>query len=274
MNKIGYMQGRLSPLVNGKIQAFPWDHWREEFEIANENGFRMFEWTLDQERLYENPFMTADGQMEIRTLSKQYKVSIPSLTGDCFMQAPFYKVEGNDRELLMQDFQNIVTACSLLGVEFIVVPLVDGGSLENKEQEKSLLDGLNQVENDLEKHSIKIVFESDFPPMRLGNFIERLKPDIYGINYDIGNSAALGFDVTEELQSYGDRILNVHIKDRLLHDTTVPLGEGAADIPKVLRNFKSIGYDGNYILQTARAKDDDHAGVLCRYRDMVEEWMK
>ena len=32
--KIGFMQGRLSSKVNGKIQAFPWESWKEEFEIA------------------------------------------------------------------------------------------------------------------------------------------------------------------------------------------------------------------------------------------------
>ena len=38
--KIGFMQGRLSPLVDGKIQAFPWDCWSEEFSVANENDFK------------------------------------------------------------------------------------------------------------------------------------------------------------------------------------------------------------------------------------------
>ena len=28
------MQGRLSSLVNGHIQAFPWDNWKDEFSLA------------------------------------------------------------------------------------------------------------------------------------------------------------------------------------------------------------------------------------------------
>ena len=63
---IGFLQGRLSPLVNGKIQAFPWDYWQQEFKIASTNGFRIMEWTLDQDRLYDNPLMTTEGQQEIR----------------------------------------------------------------------------------------------------------------------------------------------------------------------------------------------------------------
>ena len=32
-------------------------------------------------------------------------------------------------------------------------------------------------------------------------------------------------------------------------------------------------YAGNYVLQTARASDGDHAGALVRYRDMSVEWL-
>ena len=37
---IGFVLGRLSPLVDGKIQAFPMDHWVNEFKVANENNFQ------------------------------------------------------------------------------------------------------------------------------------------------------------------------------------------------------------------------------------------
>ena len=49
--RIGFMQGRLSALVDGKIQAFPWDEWREEFPRAKALGLGRMEWTIDQERL-------------------------------------------------------------------------------------------------------------------------------------------------------------------------------------------------------------------------------
>ena len=66
----------------------------------------------------------------------------------------------------------------------------------------------------------------------------------------------------------------MHIKDRLLHGTTVPLGSGNANIPKVLKMLNSINYGGNYVLQTARATDTNHEGVLCEYRDQVIKWME
>ena len=120
---------------------------------------------------------------------------------------------------------------------------------------------------------IKIVFESDFPPQKLERFIEKFPSENFGINYDIGNSASLGYNSIEEIEAYGDRILNVHVKDRLLHGDTVPLGHGDADIPGAIKELKVNGYNGNYVLQTARAKDSNHLGVLCKYRDQLVEWI-
>jgi hexulose-6-phosphate isomerase len=92
--RIGFMQGRLSPLVDGKIQAFPWEHWRQEFPISKSLDIHLMEWTLDQDHLYKNPLMTEVGRSEIRVLCSNNKVRIPSLTGDCFMQDPFWKATG------------------------------------------------------------------------------------------------------------------------------------------------------------------------------------
>ena len=45
MIDFGFMQGRLCDQINGQIQAFPWDEWRSEFQIASEIGFYKIEWT-------------------------------------------------------------------------------------------------------------------------------------------------------------------------------------------------------------------------------------
>jgi hexulose-6-phosphate isomerase len=273
MREIGFMQGRLSELVNGKIQAFPWSSWQEEFIVAERNAFQCMEWTLDQNRLHDNPLMTLVGQKEILTLSRRYKVSIPSVTGDCFMQAPFWKAQGAEQKDLQCDFQRIAEASAAVGISIIVVPLVDNGRLDNMEQEDVLVDFLENIIGLLMARNLRVAFESDFTPMELARFIARLDSAIFGINYDIGNSAASGFNPADEIAAYGDRIINVHVKDRLLGGTTVPLGMGSADFKAVFKSLALIRYEGNCILQTARAIDSDHAGLLCRYRDMTIDWL-
>ena len=270
---VGFMQGRLSALFDGRIQAFPWTCWQEEVPIAEQHGFRLIEWTLDQDRLYENPLLTVAGQAEIGALCRRHGVSIPSLTGDCFLQAPFWKARGEERETLKRDFLAVAEACAIVGISMIVVPLVDNGRLASVAQEDVLVDFLESQASFLAHHGLRVGFESDFGPEELARFIARLDPDRFGINYDIGNSAALGFNPADEIDAYGHRIINVHVKDRALGGTTIPLGTGNADFETVFIALARVGYASNYILQTARAADGDHAGMLCRYRDMTIDWL-
>ena len=270
--RIGFMQGRLSPLVDGKIQAFPREHWRDEFPEAQQLGISLMEWTLDQEGLRDNPLLTREGRDEIRRLSAASGLKVVSVTGDCFMHAPFYKADGASRRALLADFEAIVAACADLAITCLVMPLVDNGALEDERLEQVLRGELEQRHALLQRARVSVVFESDFAPPRLRDFIATFPAQQFGINYDIGNSAALGYDPGEEIEAYGTRILNVHVKDRVRGGTTVPLGTGSADLPRVFRLLRAADYRGNYILQTARAADGDHAGVLRRYRDMVERY--
>ena len=272
-DRIGFMQGRLSPVVNGLIQSFPWNNWREEMEEAARLGLHVLEWTLDHENLYANPLMTSTGQDEISKIMRELNLSIPSLTGDCFMQAPFWKVFGAEREARQRDFIAIMEACSIIGISQIVVPLVDDGAIGSDEEMEVLRNFLLSLVPKLAKFDIRVIFESDFAPQELAKFIATYPATVFGINYDIGNSAALGFNVDEEFGCYGDRITNVHVKDRLLGGTTVALGEGNADFEAVFRQLSSIAYKGNLILQTARAVDNKHAVALKCYRDMVLGYM-
>jgi L-ribulose-5-phosphate 3-epimerase len=273
LERIGFMQGRLSALVDGKIQAFPWNEWRDEFPRAKAIGLSRMEWTIDQDRLRENPLTTESGRGAIARLSRGNAVRIPSLTGDCFMQAPFWKADGQTREALIADLDLVLAACAALRIEFVVIPLVDNGKIEAPQQADVLLRVLLDRAASLSRHGTKIVFESDLPPAQLAEFIAKFPQDVFGINYDIGNSAALGFDCSEEIAAYAPRILNVHVKDRLRGGTTVPLGTGAAEIAKAIRLIENSGYSGQYVLQTARAADGDHAGALARYLDMTVQWI-
>lgn len=269
MNRIGFMQGRLVNQINGKIQAFPWQEWQLEFPRAAAIGLTMIEWTLDDQDLEENPLLTANGQTEIRRLSKQYNVGIPSITGDCFMQAPFWKCDEPARSRLLQKLDLVLEAASALEISYVVIPLVDNGRIETDQQKECLQNNLLARTEFLTKHNLQVIFETDYPPEEYREFLQAFPGTAFNVNYDIGNSASLGFDPTAEFALYGERIVNVHVKDRLLGGTTVPLGTGAADFDKVFSGLEKLGYSGNYILQTARAEDGEHSTTLSRYAAMT-----
>jgi hexulose-6-phosphate isomerase len=266
------MQGRLSPLVNGRIQAFPAAHWRDEYPAAERLGLTLMEWTLDDDDLEVNPLMTAAGRAELAALGQAHGVAVETITGDLFMQKPFWKADGPGRAALLARFDAVVAAAAAAGARLIVVPLVDNGSVDEAGA-ATLIEALLARADRLRELAVTIAFESDYPPAALAGFIARFPAGTFGINYDTGNSAALGYDAGDEIAAYAGRIVNVHVKDRLRGGTTVPLGSGAADLPRTLRLLRTSGYRGRYILQTARAADGNHEAALGRYAAMLRAWL-
>lgn len=258
-NCIGFMQGRLSGLVNGRIQTFPAENWKSEFEIAQKIQLSIIEWTIDTLTYPQNPLVNHSEIQEVKRISKKTNVGIPSVTCDYYMENPHWDSNNIDIE---QDVIRIIEAMSLIQAHILVIPLVDNSSISKNQNAD--MNFFKNLEKDLRKNNVRIAFELDLAPEVTPGFIESFNPEWFGINYDVGNSASLGFNPVDEIVSYGRRILNVHVKDRLIGGNTVPLGMGNADFSTVIDELGKIHYSGNYIMQTARATDDDHAGELIR----------
>jgi L-ribulose-5-phosphate 3-epimerase len=264
------MQGRLSPVRNGRIQSFPWETWEDEFEAASRILMGKMEWTIDSEDFYSNPLLTSSGRERIRLLISRYNLKIPSVTCDYFMENPPWKTEPDS---LFENVESILKGMSEVGAKILVIPLVDNSSLIDSSAYSHVLRFFRRVSNSPFISGLIIAFETDLCPEDLANFMSNFPKESFGVNYDIGNSASFGFDPIEEFKAVGTRVINVHVKDRLFGGTTVPLGTGNADFPKVLRCLTEYGYVGNLIMQTARAQDGNHAGVLVEYRNQILDWM-
>ena len=255
--KLGIMQGRLVPDENNKVQSFPRKRWKNEFKIANILGFKNIEYTVDFKDIYKNPINSANGRKEIKELMKKYKIVINSLTADFFMQRPFFK-KGN-----YQYFELVKLICNnskKIGVKYIIIPLVDNSSLKYANKEnlfKSFLN-LNKI---LDKNKQKILFELDLNPKQICKFISRYPKKKFGINYDLGNSASLGYKFENE-KIYFNRVDNIHLKDRKYKGKTVRFGEGDANFIKLFKYLKKIKYKKNLIFQHARNKYDKKEAIL------------
>ncbi len=264
------MQGRLSNLVNGRIQQFPTNNWKTEMEIASKNKFTKMEWTIDTDTLNANPLINFDGQKKIIEMCNLYNLFVPSITCDFFMENPPWK---SDESYILEIMFKIIEGMVTIGANLIVIPLVDNSSIKSVDEEKVLKKFFSKLSDTIEAASILVCFESDFNPHKLKSFIEEFPDYKFGINYDIGNSASLGFKPIDEFSCYGNRIMNVHVKDRKYNGITVPLGEGDADFETIFKLLNDFNYRGNYILQTARSYNNDHLGALIKYRNMTQSWI-
>jgi hexulose-6-phosphate isomerase len=167
---------------------------------------------------------------------------------------------------------SILKGMSEIDSQILVIPLVDNSSLVDSKNIEVVKLFFTDLMPEIIENNLRIAFESDFNPKNLLDFINRFDRNYFGINYDIGNSASLGFNPTEEFKAYGSRIINVHVKDRKLSGTTVPLGEGDADFLRIFRLLHEENYQGNLILQTARSQEGQDAKVLVQYKKLIEDW--
>ena len=196
-------------------------------------------------------------------------ISIPSVTCDYFMENPPWKA---DLRLVKEGISSILQGMRNIKSTILVIPLVDNSSLPDSNSVKIVEDLFTDLIPEIIQNKLQIAFECDLNPGKLSEFIGKFDRNHFGINYDIGNSSSLGFNPTEEFKAYGSRIINVHVKDRKLNGTTVPLGEGDADFLEIFRLLQEENYQGNLILQTARSKEGKDTEVLVKYKKLVEDW--
>ena len=185
------------------------------------------------------------------------------------MENPPWK---SDIDLIKKGIIAIFQGMKNVSAKILVVPLVDNSSLLDSSNADTVKNLFTDLIPEMIQNNIQIAFECDLNPEKLLHFISEFDKNYFGINYDIGNSASLGFDPNNEFESYGSRITNVHVKDRKLNGPTIPLGEGDADFPRIFRLLHGENYQGNLILQTARSKEGRDAEVLVQYKKLVEDW--
>lgn len=266
---IGLMQGRLLPPVRQPIQEFPSARWPEEFPLAAGLGFDAIEFIFDgtPRELAVHPLLEP-GLGAIRVQTETTGVRVLSICADYFMRAPLHRnshaARGERTELLAR----LVAQAGELGVTDIVLPYVDEASLCGEGDDTALLESLEQVLCVCAREGVRIALEVDLPPAEVRRLMERGANPWLRVNYDAGNSAALGYDPQTEWAAYGSFISSVHIKDRMRGGGTVPLGTGDTAFDRLFRAMRDAGYDGLLTIQGARGVD--HAVTAAAYKAFVD----
>ena len=256
ISNLGFMQGRLIKDENGTIQSFPSNNWKKEFLKAKTLGLKNMEWTIDRKNILKNPIFTKSGIKIINEYKSKYLININSATCDFFMQKPFFKIKNkNNQKKELNLINKLIYWSNKIGIKYFIFPLVDNASLKDENEERYLVQKLRLFSKKLIKNKQMILFESDYEPYRLNKFIQKFSRKCFGINYDLGNSASLGYKLKDE-KIYFKYVKNIHIKDRKFNGETVRLGRGDVKFKQFINFIKRIKFNGNFILQTARGKDD------------------
>jgi hexulose-6-phosphate isomerase len=172
------------------------------------------------------------------------------------MQQPLVRMSQEIRQENKEHLNNILLKAKEVGAIGVEIPFVDASSIKNETEKNELISCMQEAFELAKEIGIRISLETDLNPTSFKELLDRINLNHVQANYDIGNSASLGFDPIEEIDAIGKRILNVHVKDRKLGGTTVPLGTGDADIKLSLSRLSELNYSGGITMQAARGTDD------------------
>ena len=268
IGSLGVMQGRLLPKFQDRYQAHPVGYWQKEFNIASEMGLDYIEFILDFNDVDLNPLLSQTGIAEIMDVVQRSGVGIRSVCADYFMEAPLHVSNSASANQSKVVLKKLLENGKELGLTDIVIPCVDQSSLQDQDSQDKLVEALSPFLELAEKTDINLALETDLSPITFLNLLKRFDSSKITVNYDTGNSASLGFDPIEEFAAYGDRISDIHIKDRKLHGSSVILGTGDTDFNSFFKALNTITFKGPFIMQVYR----DEEGVSV-FKEQLE-WFK
>lgn len=259
---LGIMQGRLLPKYKDRYQAHPVGMWQEEFQLAANCGLSSIEFILDFEDFEKNPLIYSGGGRTIANLCRQTGVQVRSICADYFMQSPLIQEDTVLATQAQSVLEHLICTAPTLGVQHIVIPCIENSALTTPAQTELFVQRLKPALRLAERHSVNLALETDLAPAPFAKLLRALNSPRATVNYDIGNSAALGFDVSEELAHYAPQITDIHIKDRVLNGFSVELGTGNAQFPAFFKSLSKVAYEGLFILQAFR--DAEGVAILKR----------
>lgn len=270
MVQVGIMHGRLTPRGSGSFQCFPADSWRKEFSHARDAGLACIEWIYEVPNEARNPLGSAEGIAEMKALSAQTGVGVRSVCADYFMTDQLLDSDGKPIARNLEKLRALLSRAAELGVTYIVLPFVDPSTLGTKARIAGATALLRQLGGEGQAAGVELHLETDLPPADFATLLAAIASPWVKANFDIGNSASLGYDPAVELPALAPYLGSVHVKDRVLGGSTVPLGTGNARFETVFRELHRAGFDRWYILQAARGNDGEEVELARRNREFVE----
>jgi L-ribulose-5-phosphate 3-epimerase len=228
------------------------------------------EWIYDGYGSDVNPLM--HDLPRLKSLMDNTGVTLPSICADYFMERPFVRCAERERCDRQRLLEKLLENAMQVGVQRVVIPFVDNAQLATADELDVAVRVLEETLPAAHATGVELHLETSLDPAAFGSLLDRLRDPMIKVNYDTGNSSALGYRPQDELAAYGSRIGSVHIKDRNRGAGTVPLGTGDTDFAAFFASLSELRYAGDFTLQVARSQVGDEVAWARESRAFVARY--
>lgn len=268
------VQGRALPQSDESLQSFPFN-WSDEFPLIQQLGFDGIEWIYDKKSEFTNPILDSEESQKIKSISKKFNVSLENIVFDWFITNSLFRKDEISLKNKIKKLVDLIEKSQNIGFKQIIFPLLEENAINNSNDMDIFLKIFSDdILSVLNLNKIEIHFETSLPPISELEFISKLDHNQTKICFDMGNSASMGYDPADVLNSIAPYLGTVHIKDRLLDGDSVPLGEGAVDFSKVFSILNEINFSGYFSFQAYRDKNSNNTELLSLYQKFIYKIMK
>ena len=252
--RLGLMQGRLAVPAKGHIQEFP-DNWEDEFAVLRECGLVGVEWLITCGSRDTNPLLTDPETVNHHPV---LSVCVDTLVHEKIIDATYLS-------------HNLEDLCDSLmaftDIRNVTIPLLEASSMVEETIRSQFCQLMKPIG---EKYpEIRFSFEAELGIMPLQEILSLC--DNFYVTYDTGNITSYGLDHAEYVRALFPKINNVHLKDRTFDARTVAPLHGDTNFEEIFKLLKEVGYNGAYILQTARGPTGHEKQTILNHIEIFRE---
>jgi hexulose-6-phosphate isomerase len=184
------------------------------FATAARLGFDGVEldWSAAEDARGDGKF-AAGQRAAIRERARQAGVEISSVAAHFLNAGGLGSAEPTMRETGLAAVREGIGLCADLGARVLLVPFFGAGELKGGADTEQLVRYLQALAPEAEARGVRLGVESTLPAREVARLVDEVGSAWVGSYWDMGNAMWLGYDDIEEIDTLGERIVAVHVKE-------------------------------------------------------------
>ena len=220
------------------------------FYLAQELGFDCLELSVDHIGDPSRLLFAPDGIDDLKALGAATGVRVESVYATHFLRENLVDANEDARQPALLALRALTERVAEHGIDTIVVPLFGASEVRGDAEAIALQSVLDNAGQWGALHGVRFALHTTMPAEQLAAFVTRWDDERLGICFDPGFGASLDRAVGEDVRRLGDRIIHVHLKDRVGNGDPTTLGQGDCDLAGFTEAISAIGYAGPIVLET------------------------
>lgn len=205
--RLSFVQGRISSQVGSTFQYFPIDNWHNELVEAKKIGLKHIEWVVSD---LSNPIFNPIFSKIINQVLKKNKIEISSISLDYLMKRPLYSESIADLSWIVKKLNAYKNKSKKIRLN---IPIEETSRIFNFTQVSNLINNLKYIKKKISQKYI-LSLETDISPQNLLVLLNKKGIKGIGVNIDLGNIEANGYDIEEYFFKLNKLVYGIHIKSR------------------------------------------------------------